>query len=95
LNQIALQMVKGIQYSHELLAKISGVKNYAKQMKAVGEMTQDEYEKVHKQITLLEATARDMIRERETRFERAGGVFARPETLKNEFYVRNGRDGQR
>lgn len=84
-----LDLVKGIQYSHELLAKVSSVKNYVKQMRQVGEMSKDEFDMIQKQVTIIEGMARDMIIERETRFERAGGMFTRPENIRNEFHTTN------
>lgn len=88
MNEISIDLVRGIRHSHELLAKVSGVKNYIKLMRSVGEMSKTEFESTHKQITILEAMARDMIHDRETRYERAGGVFMRPENIRSEFYTK-------
>lgn len=73
-----LQLVRGVQYSHELLAKIEGIKTYTKQMKNVGELTPDEYTVFVRQTATMEQVARNIIRDREKRYERAGGVFNRP-----------------
>lgn len=81
-----LQLVRGVQYSHELLAKIESIKTYTKQMKNVGELTPDEYTVLARQTATMEQVARNIIRDRERRFERAGGVFNRP--TPPEFHTR-------
>lgn len=81
-----LSLVRGIQYSHELLAKVEGIKTYVKQMRQAGEMDQTEYAALFKQLTTIEGTARDLIRDREKRFERAGGIF-NSQPPKPEFYT--------
>lgn len=82
------ELAKGIEFSQEFLGRVMSVKNWIRHMRSAGGMNQIEFEQAQKQISMLEGMARNMIRDREARYERAGGLFMRPENIRSEFYTK-------